>query len=46
MIKRNTANKTTHTIKDTLHTMNTNNHNYNYIFIIKIVVLKYFVFLK
>jgi hypothetical protein len=22
--------KTTHTIKDTLHRMNTNNHNYNY----------------
>jgi hypothetical protein len=30
-IKRNTAHKTTHTIKDTLHRMNTNNHNYNYI---------------
>jgi hypothetical protein len=29
--KRNTAHKTTHTIKDTLHRMNTNNHNYNYI---------------
>jgi hypothetical protein len=31
MIKRNTAHKTTHTIKDTLHRMNTNNHNYNYV---------------
>jgi hypothetical protein len=30
-IKRNTAHKTTHTIKDTLHRMNTNSHNYNYI---------------
>jgi hypothetical protein len=30
-IKRNTAHKTTHTIKDTVHRMNTNNHNYNYI---------------
>jgi hypothetical protein len=29
-IKRNTAHKTTHTINDTLHRMNTNNHNYNY----------------
>jgi hypothetical protein len=28
-IKRNTAHKTTHTIKDTLHRMSTNNHNYN-----------------
>jgi hypothetical protein len=28
-IKRNTAHKTTHTIKDTLHRMNTNDHNYN-----------------
>jgi hypothetical protein len=28
-IKRNTAHKTTHTIKDTLHTMNKNNHNHN-----------------
>jgi hypothetical protein len=28
MIKRNTAHETTHTIKDTLHRMNTNNHNY------------------
>jgi hypothetical protein len=32
-IKQNTAHKTTHTIKDTLHRMNTNNHNYNYIYI-------------
>jgi hypothetical protein len=30
-IKRNTAHKTTYTIKDTLHRKNTNNHNYNYI---------------
>jgi hypothetical protein len=30
-LKRNTAYRTTHTIKDTLHRMNTNNHNYNYI---------------
>jgi hypothetical protein len=30
-IKRNTAHKTTHAIKDTLHRMNTNNNNYNYI---------------
>jgi hypothetical protein len=30
-IIRNTAHKTTHTIKGTLHRMNTNNHNYNYI---------------
>jgi hypothetical protein len=29
-IKRNTAHKTTHTIMDTLHRMNTNNHIYNY----------------
>jgi hypothetical protein len=28
-IKRDTAHKTTHTIKDTLHRMNTNHHNYN-----------------
>jgi hypothetical protein len=27
-IKRNTAHKTTHTMKDTLHRMNTNNHKY------------------
>jgi hypothetical protein len=26
-LKRNTPYKTTHTIKDTLHTMNTNNHS-------------------
>jgi hypothetical protein len=30
-IKRITAHKTTRTVKDTLHRMNTNNHNYNYI---------------
>jgi hypothetical protein len=30
-IKRNTAHKTTDTIKDTLHPMNKINHNYNYI---------------
>jgi hypothetical protein len=30
-IKRNTAHKTTYTIKDKLHIMNTINHNYNYI---------------
>jgi hypothetical protein len=30
-IKRYTAHKTTHTMKGTLHRMNTNNHNYNYI---------------
>jgi hypothetical protein len=29
-IKRNTAHKTTHTIKDTLHKMYTNNHNYKF----------------
>jgi hypothetical protein len=29
--KRNTAHTTPHTIKDTLHRMNTNNHNYYYI---------------
>jgi hypothetical protein len=28
-IKRNTAHKTTHTIKYTLHRINTNNYNYN-----------------
>jgi hypothetical protein len=28
-IKLNTAHKTTHTVKDTLHRMATNNHNYN-----------------
>jgi hypothetical protein len=31
MLKRNSAHKTTHTIKDTLYRINTNNHNYNYI---------------
>jgi hypothetical protein len=30
-IIRNTAHKTTHTIKDTLYRMNASNHNYNYI---------------
>jgi hypothetical protein len=30
-LKRNTAHKTTDTIKDTLHRVDTNNHNYNYI---------------
>jgi hypothetical protein len=29
MIKRNTAHKTTHTIKDTLHRMSTINNNYS-----------------
>jgi hypothetical protein len=30
-IKRNTEHKTTHTIKDTLHRMNTNNHHYTWL---------------
>jgi hypothetical protein len=28
-LRRNIVYKTTHTIKDTVHRMNTNNHNYN-----------------
>jgi hypothetical protein len=28
-IKRNSAHKTTHTIRDALYRMNTNDHNYN-----------------
>jgi hypothetical protein len=31
VVQQDTARKTTHTIKDTLHRMSTNNHNYNYI---------------
>jgi hypothetical protein len=37
-IKRNTAHKITHTIKDTLHRVNTNNHNYNYINFITTII--------